>query len=113
MIEVIDFGSIIVDGTRYGSDLIIFPDGQIKDNWWRKSGHTLAIEDISDLLDSEPEAIVAGTGIYGRMRPDAELEQYLRQRGIAFFPERNQKAKDIFNRLTSEQSTGACFHLTC
>jgi hypothetical protein len=113
VIEVIDFGSIIIDGMHFSSDLIIYPDGQIKDNWWRGSGHTLAIEDITDLIDSAPETIVAGTGIYGRMRPGAELEQYLRQRGIAFFPELNQSAKETYNRLSSQQPTGACFHLTC
>jgi hypothetical protein len=113
VIEAIDFGSIVVDGKRYGSDLIIFPNGQIKEDWWRKSGHTLSLEDISDLIESEPEAIVAGTGIYGRMRPDAELERYLQQRGIAFYPQPNRKALDIFNKLSTEHSTGACFHLTC
>ncbi len=113
MIEVIDFGSIIIDGTRYVSDLIIYPNGQIKENWWRRSGHTLSLEDISDLIDANPAAIVAGTGIYGRMQPETGLEPYLRERGIDFYPQPNLKAQDIFNRLSTEQPTGACFHLTC
>ncbi|MDL1969074.1 MAG: hypothetical protein LWW97_11200 [Deltaproteobacteria bacterium] len=37
MIESYSFGSIVVDGRKFISDLIIYPDGRIEASWWRKS----------------------------------------------------------------------------
>ena len=44
-IEGYSFGSISVDGRRYKSDLIIYPD-RVRSDWWRKEGHQLQLEDI-------------------------------------------------------------------
>jgi len=40
MIESYDFGRIVVNGRKFGSDLIIFPD-RVNGGWWRKEGRTL------------------------------------------------------------------------
>jgi hypothetical protein len=45
MITSYDFGHIIIDGKRYTSDLIVFPD-RVKVGWWRKEGHRLQLEDL-------------------------------------------------------------------
>ena len=113
MIDSCAFGSIVIDGTRYGSDLIIYPDGHIEDHWWRKSGHRLSPGDIEKLIKSEPEVIVAGTGVSGQMRPDKELEKLLRDKGIELISEPNQEAIKIYNKLAPGRKLGACFHLTC
>jgi len=34
MIESYAFGSIVVDGRKFTSDLIIYPDGHIDTFWW-------------------------------------------------------------------------------
>jgi len=52
-IEISSFGLIVIDGRQYTSDLMIYPDGQVKDSWWRKSGHSVTIDDIGELVDSE------------------------------------------------------------
>jgi len=54
MIESYSFGYIIINGNKYTSDVIVFPD-KIKSNWWRKSGHLLLEEDISEILKFMPE----------------------------------------------------------
>jgi hypothetical protein len=40
MIESSAFGVMTIDGRTFSSDLIIFPDGSVKDRWWRQRGHT-------------------------------------------------------------------------
>jgi len=35
MIESYDFGRIVVDGRKFGRDVIIFAD-RIDGNWWRR-----------------------------------------------------------------------------
>ncbi len=113
MIESCSFGTLVVDGKTYTSDLIIYPDGHVEDRWWRKSGHRLSAGDIGKLVRAEPEVIVAGTGVSGRMRPAPDLERELREKGICFVAAPNSEAMNIYNELRSVKKVGACFHLTC
>ena len=113
MIDSFGFGSVVIDGKKYSSDLVIYPDGRIVVGWWRKSGHRLFTEDIHELIQAEPEVIIAGTGIYGYMKPDKGLENLLHQKGIAFFAEKNENAIQTYNQEVINKRVGACFHLTC
>ncbi len=114
MIEGCSFGSIVINGRRYTRDLIIYPDGRIEDGWWRRRGHRLTADDIRALTDSRPEVIVAGTGVFGRMKPDPGLAGRLEELGIAFVALANKKAMARFNaEHRAGRRVGACFHLTC
>ena len=113
MIEKNEFGSIQVDGKRYTTDIIIYPDGRVLDNWWRKHGHRLSLADIEDLIAAEPELIVIGTGVYGRMLPEDGLEKTLREKGIELVMDPTGKAVTRFNHLQSTRRIGGGFHLTC
>ena len=113
MIENNAFGSILVDGQNYTTDILIYPDGHVADNWWRKHGHRLAFEDIANLIDTKPEIIVIGSGVYGRMLPESGLEEALKARGIALVMEATGDAIAQFNRLRAKHKTGGGFHLTC
>lgn len=113
VIDSYSFGTIVIDGKEYTKDVIIYPDGRIQSSWRRKDGHTLCAEDISDLIDYAPELIIAGTGAYGIMKPEAELVELLYNKGITFRALPSRKAVDEYNRLCGEKKIGACFHLTC
>ena len=113
-IESYSFGSMMIDGTSYTSDLIIYPDGTILSSWWRKSGHSLVEEDIADVIKQAPEVIVVGTGAQGVMKPDPKLVTMLEQKGISFKPLSTGNAVEEFNRLAEEGcNVAGCFHLTC
>jgi hypothetical protein len=114
MIESSAFGRMTIDGLSYTSDLFIYPDGRVKDGWWRQRGHALTVDDILTLVDAAPDLIVAGTGTSGRMRPDADLSSFLRERGIGFIAEPTPRAVNIYNdNVVAGLVVGACFHLTC
>lgn len=113
MIEKYEFGSIEIDGKIYTTDIMIHPDGHVSDRWWRRHGHRLALEDIEALIAAEPEIIVIGTGIYGRMLPEPGLEQTMMNQGIELVLAPTGEAVSHFNRLPSSRRTGAGFHLTC
>ncbi len=114
MIESCGFGSIVIGGRKFRSDLIIYPDGRIEDNWRRLSGHRLIADDIRALVEARPEVIVAGTGVYGRMKPDSHLLEMLEKLGIGFYAMANKKAMAHFNaELEAGRKVGGCFHLTC
>jgi hypothetical protein len=113
MIEKTSFGSITVEGATYTSDLLLFPDGRVADAWRRSSGHRLHMEDIEILVAAAPEVIVAGCGVFGRMKPEPGLAPALAEKGIEFHAASNAKAVKIYNEQAAKHKTGACFHLTC
>ncbi len=103
-----------IRGRTYTSDLIIFPDGRVVDSWRRGGGHRLALEDISELVTARPQVIVAGTGIYGLMRPEEDLKHSLAQHHIQLQAVRTKSAAKAFNEaIQAGLKVGGCFHLTC
>jgi len=113
-IEAYSFGSITVNGMTIQSDLIIFPDGTVKQNWWRRQGHHLIFSDISDLLDAVLDTLVIGTGDSGRMSLSDDLLKECQARGIEVRAMPTADAVDEYNRsLKADGKVGACFHLTC
>jgi hypothetical protein len=113
MIEKSAFGSIQIEGKNYTTDIIIYPDGRVSDNWWRRHGHRLRLEDIENLILAKPDVIVIGTGVYGRMLPDSGLEKSVKDQGIELILAPTGDAVSRFNQLQSSRKTGAGFHLTC
>lgn len=113
MIEYYDFGIIVIDGKRYTSDVIVFPD-RVRDRWWRKEGHRLAIEDLKEVLKAEPQAIVVGTGYSGLMKVPNDVRQSLDKKGIRLIVEKTGDATKTFNKLAaSGEKVVAALHLTC
>ena len=114
MIESSRFGSMTIDGRTYTSDLFIYPDGRVEDEWWRKQGHVLTVGDILPLVDAAPDLIVTGTGTSGRMRPEADVAAFLKSRGIDWIAEPTSQAAACYNRkIAAKANVAACFHLTC
>ena len=107
------FGHIVINGTSYTKDIIIFPNDRIQSPWWRKQGHELAVIDLQDLIATSPEIIICGTGAMGLMQPSAELKEYLGNHNIDFIAQKSSKAVEIYNQLSGNKTVGACFHLTC
>jgi hypothetical protein len=112
-IENVAFGRLTIGETTYTSDLCIYPDGRVVDGWWRRQGHGLCVEDIADLVAQEPGTIVIGTGVNGRLRPEADLAARLRRQGIELLDAPNAEAAALFNRLWGRCRLAAGFHLTC
>ena len=113
MIDAFTFGSMIIDGRRYSSDLIIYPDGHVQDGWRRSRGHVLTRADVQTLVDAGPEVIIAGMGIYGRMQPEPGLEKRLGKMAIQVRAGTNDQAIAWYNDRSALIRVGACFHLSC
>lgn len=108
------FGSVTVDGTTYGSDVIVSPEG-VDASWRRKTGHDLCCEDLGPVLTAEPDALVIGTGAYAvmRVRPRALKLAQSRCAQVHVLP--TTQAWVRYNGLV-EQGAGrvvAALHLTC
>jgi len=115
LIESYDFGVIVIKGTRYTSDVIIFPE-RVIDGWWRKEGHRLCVEDLDEFLKHalKPEVLVVGTGYYGIVKVSSEVENTLKSHGIELIIQPTKDACQTFNKLLkSKRRVAGAFHLTC
>ena len=105
------FGKIVINGTAYTKDVLILPD-KVLSPWWRKEGHNLAIEDLTEIMDASPEVLVIGTGAMGAMQVPGETLDFLKSQGVEVIIKHTGAAVDEFNRL-SGKNAAAAFHLTC
>jgi len=112
VIESYDFGRIVINGRKFGSDLIIFPD-RVNGSWWRKEGHILSVDDVKEIVDAKPEVLVVGTGYSGLMKIPPQTERYLESSGIELIAAKTEKACKIYNELSKSKRVVAALHLTC
>jgi len=112
-IDSYSFGRIVIDGAEHTSDIIIYPD-RVDASWWRREGHLLVPEDLSEILSHPPEVLVIGTGQSGVMQVPQKTAEALRQKGIKVHIARTADAVTLFNRLQREHArVVAALHLTC
>jgi hypothetical protein len=110
-LEDYSFGRVTVDGSEQTRDLIVLPD-RVVTNWWRRDGHSLAIDDLDEVLDELPERLIVGVGAHGRLHPDPSAITELERRGIVVECLRTDEAVRRYVEL-DERHTAAALHLTC
>ncbi len=115
LVKHYEFGRIVVDGREYTRDIIITPS-RIIENWWRKEGHRVYLEDLEKygVFNENFEIIVFGTGYHGLVIIEREVIDELRRRGIEYIAEPTRRAVEIYNKLVQEgRKVVGAFHLTC
>ena len=113
MITEFSFGRIVVGGQICNSDIKIV-QGNLALNWWRKSGHSVEIDDVQDVLDSGSEILVIGTGQPGYMKITESLRRHLETNNIQLIEEPTAKAIQTFNRFYTEgKRVSGGFHVGC
>lgn len=112
-IDSYQFGKIVIDGVNYNSDCIILGD-TVQANWWRKQGHSLAAEDLRDVLTASPSVLVVGCGASALMKVPEETRQVLQEHNIQNEALDTHKAVERFNELSQAGvDVAAALHLTC
>jgi hypothetical protein len=112
MIDSYSFGRIVIDGRRYDSDIVIYPD-RIDSKWWRRDGHLLQVADLEEALKLSPEVLIVGTGEGGVMRVPEETRRHVENLGIELVAERTGEAVKTYNRVAPARRVVAALHLTC
>jgi hypothetical protein len=111
-VESYCFGEIVIDGKLYRKDVLIVNDRVIED-WWRRKGHSLGVEDLTPVLDNPPQILVVGQGTSSRMNVPAETRYALERVGIRVIALPTGEACESYNRLSREARVSAALHLTC
>jgi hypothetical protein len=110
-LEDYSFGRLTVDGEEHTRDLIVLPNRVVSD-WWRREGHSLAMEDLDEVLDELPDRLVLGVGAHSQLRPDPAVIEQLERRGVQVECLPTDAAVRRYGDL-DERSTAAALHLTC
>ncbi len=113
MITEFSFGRIVVEGQTCNNDIKIV-QGKLVPDWWRRSGHSVEIDDVQDVLDSDSEILVIGKGQPGYMTITDSLRQHLAEKNVKLIEEPTPKAIETFNRLFKEgRRVSGGFHVSC
>jgi hypothetical protein len=105
------FGRIIVGDRTYTKDIIIFPD-RIYSPWWRKEGHMLQVEDLSQVIHEALPLLIIGTGYNSSMLVPDDVISFLESQKIDVIVDNTRSAVDIYNE-TAHEAAVAALHLTC
>ncbi len=112
-IDSYSFGSIVIGGKNYKSDIMVSTD-KLKTNWWREEGHSLTIGDIKEIIDQKCKILVIGTGYSGAMQVPLETKRHIESLGIKIMVEKTSEAVKTYNKLLEEgRKVIGAFHLTC
>jgi hypothetical protein len=112
-IDSYQFGKIVIDGVSFTNDVIIIGD-TVQSNWWRKQGHSLAVEDLQTVISAKPSVLVVGCGASGLMKVPESTRQVLQEHHIQIEAFNTEKAVQRFNQLSRRgANVVAALHLTC
>jgi hypothetical protein len=110
-LEDYSFGRLTVDGQEHTRDLIVLP-GRVVPDWWRREGHSLAMDDLDEVVDELPARLVLGVGAQSQLRPDPAVIAELERRGVKVECLPTDAAVRRYGEL-DERGTAAALHLTC
>ncbi len=111
------FGSIAIAGKKYTRDVLLFPDGSVrqrKGGLWKFGSHLVKEADIDELVKAKPEVLIVGTGTKARARVATEVEGYTREANVELLVAPSAEAIKHLNQLMDEgKHVSALIHITC
>jgi hypothetical protein len=116
-IDSFNFGFIVVDEKQYSSDIVILPDGTVKERTpgkGRLGSHTIARSEIEALTKAQPETILIGTGVQNMARLAHDAEFYLLEPDLDLTLAPSGEVVKKYNQLVEEgEKVAALIHITC
>ncbi len=112
-----NFGFIVVDEKQYDHDIVILPDGTVKDRSpgkGRLGSHSISRSEIEDLIHQRADIILVGTGVQGMARLARDAEHYVTVPNInlTLLPS-PQIVKKYNQHVEDGEKVTALIHVTC
>ncbi|HEX7476004.1 MAG TPA: MTH938/NDUFAF3 family protein [Dehalococcoidales bacterium] len=116
-IDSFNFGFIVVDEKQYAYDVVILPDGTVKERTpgkGRLGSHTVARGEVEALIREQPDEILIGTGVDGmcRLARDAEVYMFEPNVNMTMLPS-PQIVRKYNQRVEDGEKVAALIHVTC
>jgi hypothetical protein len=116
-INSFNFGFIVIDGKQYASDVLILPDGTVKEREpgkGRFGSHLIKTSEIENMRKSQPDIILVGTGTSGLAILSGDAEVYITKANLNPVVLPSSEVVEKFNQLTDEgKRVAALIHITC
>jgi hypothetical protein len=116
-VESLSFGSIVVGGKKYRRDVILLPDGTVKQRkggFWMFGSHSFKRNEIEELTKAGAEEIVIGTGTNAKAKLSNEAKSYVGQARLQLHALPSYEAVPEFNNLVGlGKKVAAIIHITC
>lgn len=118
-IDAFRFGSIEIDGKRYGKDVLITSSGvsKRKGGFLKFGSHNISKDEIADLggLEGKPDLIIVGLGTDSAARLDPATAAWASESGIELVAVPSAEAVERFNQEQEKgtRKVAALIHITC
>jgi hypothetical protein len=116
-ISSFNFGFIVVDGKQYIHDVVILPDGTVKEreaSKGRLGSHTISWREVVNIINGQPEVIIIGTGTSAMAKLTEDVGINIRRANLNLVVLPSYQAVERFNQLTGEgKRVAALIHITC
>lgn len=116
-IESFRFGSIAIAGKTYGRDVLVLPDGTVKQRrggFWKFGSHTIRKGELDKLVEANPEVIIVGTGTDAKANLASDAPLALKGARADFIVLPSAEAVQRLNQLVDEgKRVSALIHITC
>ncbi|NHJ04339.1 MAG: hypothetical protein EAX90_05920 [Candidatus Heimdallarchaeota archaeon] len=120
LIEKTKFGSIVIDGKTYTSDLYINIDGSIEKRKKELSrpyskGHTvLGPDELNYLLNQKPDTLIIGKGQFGKLPIPKISRDLIEQSKVIVIEDKLPVVIHMINDLVKQKAKlVAILHITC
>lgn len=99
-IQEYKLGAFIIDGKQFiGSIKVV--DNKVR--YWERETQILDIKDIDELLRTNPEYLIIGTGAGGLLKVPDNIRQTVLMKGISLVVGKTQEVVIKFNELNSNK----------
>ena len=116
-IDSFNFGFIVVDDKQYAYDVMILPDGTVKERDPRKGrlgSHSIARSEIEALTKLQPDVVLVGTGVQGMARLAHDAEFYLSKPDLNLTLLPSPQIVRKYNQYIDDgEKVAALIHVTC
>jgi hypothetical protein len=116
-VENFSFGSIVIGGRKYGRDILMLPDGVVKQRkggFWKFGSHVFKKEEIDELIIANPDVVVLGTGTNAKAKLASDAELLIKEANVELMAVPSREAVDKLNRFVEEgKRVSALIHITC
>ncbi len=112
-----EFGSIVVDGKQYAYDVLVLPDGTVREREASKAkfgSHDIKKGEVEQLAKARAEAIIVGTGTDAMAAVSRDAQAYAKEAKLNLVVLPSSEAIEKLNELADKgKRVAALIHITC
>jgi hypothetical protein len=116
-VDSFKFGAIVIDGSKHKRDVLLFPDGAVRERkrgFWRLGSHSIKKSEVDELIGANPDTVIIGKGIYSRAKLTSDAELALQGAKVELIVLPSKEAVQRLNELVRKgRQVASLIHITC